>query len=54
MAQLDKDIDDMMNEIKSPTVPKNYIYERNGKVIYRREFGAPASEREVIKNGDEE
>jgi hypothetical protein len=49
MAELDKDIDKMMEEIKKPQHGKKWIYERAGEKVYRREFGAEHSTRELIK-----
>ena len=49
MAELDKDIDKMMAEIKDPgSTDKKYIYERAGNKVYIREFGADSSTRVLI------
>ena len=49
MAELDKDIDKMMAEIKDPgSTDKKYIYERAGNKVYKREFGADSSTRVSI------
>ena len=49
MAELDKDIDKMMAEIKDPgSTDKKYIYERAGNKVYKREFGADSSTRVLI------
>ena len=49
MAELDKDIDKMMEEIKKPQHGKKWIYERAGEKVYRREFGAEHDTRVKIK-----
>lgn len=51
---LDKDIDDMMEEIKKPTKHVAYIFENDGKNIYRREFGADISTREIIEENKDD
>ena len=55
MAELDKDIDKMMAEIKDPgSTDKKYIYERAGNKVYKREFGAEPSTRVLISELPEE
>ena len=55
MAELDKDIDKMMAEIKDPgSTDKKYIYERAGNKVYIREFGADSSTRVLISELPEE
>ena len=51
---LDKDIDDMIEEIKKPTKNIVYIFENDGKNIYRREFGADISTREKIEENKDD
>jgi len=53
MAELDKDIDKMMNEIKKPT-KQRWIFERDGDKVYQREFGADISTRVLIKPEEEQ
>ena len=48
MADVDKDIDKMIEEIKNPQQGKNWIYERAGDKVYKREFGADPSTRILI------
>jgi|ETNmetMinimDraft_22_1059887.scaffolds.fasta_scaffold126344_2 hypothetical protein len=49
MAEVDKDIDKMMDEIKNPQHNKKWIFERAGDKVYKREFGAEHSTRVLIK-----
>jgi len=48
MAELDKDIDKMIEEIKNPQQGKKWIFERAGDKVYKREFGADPSTRILI------
>ncbi len=55
MADVDKQIDKMMAEIKDPgSTDKKYIYERAGNKVYKREFGAEPSTRQLISELPEE
>lgn len=55
MADVDKQIDKMMAEIKEPgSTDKKYIYERAGNKVYKREFGADPSTRQLISELPEE
>ena len=55
MADVDKQIDKMMAEIKEPgSTDKKYIYERAGNKVYKREFGADPNTRQLISELPEE
>tara|TARA_B100001287_G_scaffold99493_1_gene83678 strand:+ start:532 stop:702 length:171 start_codon:yes stop_codon:yes gene_type:complete len=48
MADVDKDIDKMIEEIKNPQQGKKWIFERADDKVYKREFGADPSTRILI------
>lgn len=54
MASLDKELDEMFEEIKNPKQEVKYIYERANGKVYRREFGAHPSTREQINTEEVE
>lgn len=54
MASLDKELDDMFEEIKSPKQEVKYIYERVDNKVYKREFGADPSTRVLINTEEVE
>ena len=54
MAYLDKELDEMFEEIKNPKQEVKYIYERANGKVYRREFGAHPSTREQINTEEVE
>ena len=54
MADVDKDIDKMMKEIKNPQQGKKWIFERADDKVYKREFGAEPSTRVLISELPEE
>ena len=54
MVSLDKELDEMFEEIKNPKQEVKYIYERANGKVYRREFGANSSTRELINTEEVE